>query len=260
MILTSVNELHKPAKRIISLVPSQTELLHYLALEEETAGITKFCIHPATWFQNKNRVGGTKNVDIQLIKEINPGLVIANKEENVREQVEELARDFPVWVTDVNNLDDALEMITDIGTLTGKIPEARQLSDRIRENFSSLHNSPPIPVCYLIWKDPYMVAASGTFIDDMILSAGFRNVFAGRKRYPVVTLDEIREATPKIILLSSEPYPFAEKHLLELKHFLPGITPLLADGEMFSWYGSRLLQAPAYFKKLHAEAMSVIDS
>jgi ABC-type Fe3+-hydroxamate transport system substrate-binding protein len=94
----------------------------------------------------------------------------------------------------------------------------------------------------------------------MIRSAGFRNVFAGRKRYPEVTLDEIREAAPKIILLSSEPYPFAEKHLQELARSLPGIKPLLADGEMFSWYGSRLLLAPANFKKLHAHVISVIDS
>lgn len=250
MLLTTPGHLPHPATRIVSLVPSQTELLQYLGLQEETVGITKFCIHPDEWYRNKIRVGGTKTVDIQKINQLQPDLVIANLEENVREQVEAIARDFPVWVTDVNNLDDALQMIVTIGQLTGKTTAAGDLAAAIAKNFSKPGTTSAIPVCYLIWKDPYMAAASGTFIDDMLERAGFRNVFAGRQRYPEISLAEIREAKPKIIFLSSEPYPFKDIHLAEFQELLPGTIPVLVDGEMFSWYGSRLLLAPAYFSEL----------
>src|ERR1700741_3198050 len=93
-------------QRIISLVPSQTELLFDLGLDKEVVGITKFCVHPPEWFQTKTRVGGTKQLKIDLIKQLQPDLIIANKEENVKEQIEELEKHFPVWISDVNNLED----------------------------------------------------------------------------------------------------------------------------------------------------------
>lgn len=251
MILSSASALIQPVKRIVSVVPSQTELLYYLGLEEETIGITKFCIHPEEWFRNKIRVGGTKSIDIQKIIDLQPDCIIANKEENIKEQVEELAVHFPVWVTDVNDLETALQMITDIGRLTQKTTEAGELAAEIKKRFDQLYvPASPIPAAYLIWKDPYMTTGSGTFIHDMMQKAGFENVFANRKRYPEISVTDIKNSGCKVVLLSSEPYPFKQKHMDELLEDLLGVTIRLVDGEMFSWYGSRLLQAPAYFKEL----------
>ncbi len=258
MIISAPPATGRPARRIVSLVPSQTELLSDLGLDKETVGITKFCIHPPAWFRNKIRVGGTKNIDIQRVISLNPDLVIANREENVKNQVEALGQLFPVLVTDVNTLGDATAMIRDIGARTNRQREAHEMVTRINALFITLPELPSASVCYLIWKEPYMVAASCTFINSMIARAGFRNVFSDRERYPVVALEDIRVLKPDIILLSSEPYPFKEKHLAELRQQLPGITPILVDGEMFSWYGSRLLQAPAYLTRLNTEVMRLL--
>lgn len=233
-------------------MPSQTELLHYLGLEKETIGITKFCVHPDKWFRNKNRVGGTKNIDIQKIINFQPDLIIANKEENVKEQVEQVATGFPVWVSDVNTPEDAYQMIADIGTLTGKTSEAAALVSAIKFEFDKLpllHS--PLPACYLIWKDPYMTIGRDTFIHHMLEKAGYENVFAARFRYPEVSVNDIRESGCKVLLLSSEPYPFKQKHIDELQEQLPGVGIQLVDGEMFSWYGNRLLLAPSYFRVTH---------
>jgi len=239
-------------RRIVSLVPSQTELLHDLGLEEEVIGITKFCVHPQHWFRSKTRIGGTKKLHTDIIRRLQPDLIIANKEENVREQVEELAREFPVHTTDVWDLDSSLQMIRDVGTLTGRPEQANSIANRIRHAFDELEKnvSSTLPAAYLIWKDPYMTIGHDTFIHDMMNRCGFENVFANRSRYPSITLPELQTANCKLLLLSSEPYPFKQKHIEELQALLPGKKILLADGEMFSWYGSRLLHAPAYFAHL----------
>jgi len=253
MILHAVTDSGFIPGRIVSLVPSQTELLHYLGLEEETVGITKFCVHPRTWFATKTRVGGTKTVNKEMIDRLEPGLIIANKEENIREQVEALAADHPVWVTDVNNLEDALQMIRDIGQLTGRKEKAGTLINEISHGFSTLENATMNSqkrAAYLIWKDPYMAAASGTFIDDMLGRCGFENVFAGKSRYPEITVSQLQLANCELLLLSSEPYPFKQKHIDELQVQLPHTRIICTDGEMFSWYGSRLRLAPSYFKTL----------
>lgn len=258
MILQNASALTHPPKRIISLVPSQTELLHHLGLEEETVGITKFCVHPAAWFKTKTRVGGTKTVRMELIAGLNPDLVIANKEENIKEQVEELARHYPVWVTDVNNLNDALKMITDIGELTGKLSPAQLLTQNISSAFKELGElqppNPKLKTAYLIWQKPYMTVGGDTFISDMLSRCGFDNIFSAKTRYPETTIAELKAANCELLLLSSEPYPFKQKHLDELSDQLPGCKIILADGEYFSWYGSRLLEAPAYFRKLISES------
>ncbi len=240
------------ANRIISLVPSQTELLYDLGLRDEVVGITKFCIHPNEWYRSKTRVGGTKDVDLEVIKSLNPTLIIANKEENVKPQIETLGQHIPVWLTDVNNLNDAVSMIHDIGTLINKQEEATILAQKIITEFSNQQAATAalVPACYLIWKDPYMTVGSDSFISSMMEHAGFSNVFSYTTRYPSVTVAEIEESGCEVLLLSSEPYPFKEKHLQELIAVLPGIKILLVDGEMFSWYGSRMLLAPAYFKSL----------
>ena len=248
MILTQ----YTPGKiysRIVSLVPSQTELLYCLGLEKEVAGITKFCVHPDKWFRNKTRTGGTKKINLQTIQQLSPDLIIANKEENVKEQVEKLSEFYDVWITDVNNLNDALQMIKDIGTMTGKLQPALQLVSQIRSGFDRLSNNLHTKkrAAYFIWKDPWMVAGSDTFINDMMSHCGFENIFSDTKRYPSISLGELKEKNPEWILLSSEPYPFKEKHKEEIQEQLPGVKILLVDGEMFSWYGSRLLQSAEYF-------------
>lgn len=237
--------------RIVSLVPSLTELLYDLDLDERVVGITKFCVHPAIWFQHKKRVGGTKNVRIDDLKALKPDLVIANKEENVQSQVAEIAAFCPVLLTDVNSYEDALATIEAIGKHTNVEEKAAYLVEQIREAFGQW--TPPGPhynTCYLIWQDPYMVAASHTFICDMLRIAGFQNAFVHLDRYPAVGMMEIAEADPELVMLSSEPYPFSQKHVAGWQEELPGATTILVDGEIFSWYGTRMLRAPQYFRQL----------
>lgn len=246
--------INYPPKRIISLVPSQTELLYDLGLDEQVAGITKFCVHPESWFRHKTRVGGTKQLKMDVIHSLNPDLIIANLEENVKEQVEELMNHYPVWISDVNNLPGAYEMIAQIGRITDRNDKAEQINSLIKKEFSRL--STPgyrLPTCYLIWKNPYMTIGGDTFINSMLDAAGFENIFKNKNRYPEVTIDELSALNVKLLLLSSEPFPFTQKHIDELQHELPDTKIMLADGEMFSWYGSRLLKAPGYFKELQRE-------
>ncbi len=244
--------LNKVFCRIISVVPSQTELLFHLGLEEEVIGITKFCIHPNEWFRNKQRVGGTKNLDIQAIRKLKPDLVIANREENTREQIEEIAREFDVWVSEINNLEQSLDMIGVVGKLTGREKKSQKLIHEIKANFPEKDNLSlnPLKAAYLIWKNPYMTVGGDTFISDMMEKCGLNNIFKNSVRYPETGISELKEKGCELILLSSEPFPFNTKHVEKLKNELPEMMVILVDGEMFSWYGSRLLKAPAYFKQL----------
>jgi ABC-type Fe3+-hydroxamate transport system substrate-binding protein len=236
-------------KRIISLVPSQTELLADLGLNKEVVGITKFCIHPASWRSEKTIVGGTKKLRMEVIDELNPDLIIANKEENTREEIEALREKYPVYISDIFDLHDASDMIFDIGLMTGKEIESRKLINTISSSFLSIHPSlEELSVAYLIWKGPYMAAASNTFIDEMIRTCGWINHFEDKERYPEVTIEELKGAD--LLLLSSEPYPFKQQHIDELQQQLPNAHIELVDGEMFSWYGSRLQYAPKYFNEL----------
>jgi ABC-type Fe3+-hydroxamate transport system substrate-binding protein len=238
-------------RRIVSLVPSQTELLFDLGLSEELVGITKFCIHPDKWFRSKTRVGGTKNLHLDVIRRLQPDLIIANKEENVKEQVEELAKEFPVWVSDVYDLLTALEMIEAVGSIVGKQEKALEMKSQIAQSFQELIPlKPSLPAAYLIWREPYMTVGGDTFIHDMMQHAGFQNVFASSTRYPEVTIEELQQSRCQVVLLSSEPYPFRQKHVDELQTQLPDAKVVLVDGELFSWYGSRLLKAPSYFQSL----------
>lgn len=235
-------------QRIISLVPSQTELLFDLGLGERVVGITKFCVHPEEWFRNKTRIGGTKKLHLEAVHELHPDLIIANKEENNREDIERLETDYPVWVSDVNDLSSALEMIASVGAITDT--DSSDLFNEINHGFSELKPlNPTKRVLYLIWNKPYMAAGSDTFINDMLQRCGFENV-VGKTRYPELTEKDIIELNPEMVLLSSEPFPFREKHIHELQTLLPQATIKLVDGEMFSWYGSRLKYAPTYFTGL----------
>ena len=239
-------------QRIISLVPSQTELLFDLGLDKEVTGITKFCIHPKEWLRTKTRVGGTKQLKMDIIHQLQPDLIIANKEENVKEQIEELQQHYPVWISDVNNLNDAHEMIQQIGSITNKQQQANKINSNIRENFSQLvtHNS-KLKTAYLIWQNPYMTVGGDTFIHSMLEAAGFTNLYGDKTRYPEITMEEIKSIEPELLFLSSEPFPFKQKQVEEMKKQGFKGQVVLVDGEMFSWYGSRLLKAPAYFNQLN---------
>jgi ABC-type Fe3+-hydroxamate transport system substrate-binding protein len=239
-----------PPRRIISLVPSQTELLADLGLEEHVVGITKFCIHPPAWRKTKALVGGTKHFDFEAIHSLQPDLIIGNKEENYKEGIEALEGRYRVWISDIVTLQDAFGMIAGVGQITGSSLAAGRLVDGIRNAFAQIKKHEQLSVLYLIWKKPWMAAGSGTFIHEMLATIGLNNVAGHLPRYPELTPQQIQELKPDLIFLSSEPYPFQDKHKAELQQLCPASKILLVDGEMFSWYGSRLLKAPAYFNSL----------
>lgn len=239
--------------RIVSLVPSQTELLADLGLDAEVVGLTRFCVHPAGWKASKKIVGGTKNVDVERVRALRPDLVLANKEENVREQVEALQRIAPVHVTDVATVADALAMIRAVGRLVGRADAADALAAETEAAFAGLTGGEPLRLAYLIWRRPWMSVGGDTFIHDVLARGGFANVFGGRARYPEVSGEELRAARPDAVLLSSEPYPFGEKHVAEVEALVPGTRVALVDGEALSWYGSRMRLAPAVLAALRTE-------
>lgn len=233
-------------KRIVSLVPSQTELLHYFGLEKEVVGITKFCIHPDSWFKSKTRIGGTKQLKIDQIIGLNPDLVIGNKEENTQEDILALEKNgIPVWMSDINSFDEALEMIEQVGLICGKKQEAIKLTTEIAQGFNEIASiGKGRSLLYFIWDEPSFVVGKNTFIDSMLEKIGFVNV-CNLSRYP--NLSELPTPTPDLIFLSSEPFPFTEQHLEKYQNLFPSSKIMLVDGEMFSWYGSRMLEAIRYF-------------
>ncbi len=241
-------------KRIISLVPSQTELLYYLGLTNEVVGQTIFCIHPHEQHLIKPRVGGTKKLKLDIIASLNPDLIIGNMEENDQGQIEELMKHYPVWMSDIKTLDDACSMITDIGSLVGKANQAMELKDKIVSGFDTIPKIQTASCLYFIWRKPWMAAGHDTFIDNLLYRIGLSNLAKPfNSRYPSITDGDIKQLAPQYILLSSEPYPFKQKHIEELKLISPNSKIILVDGEMFSWYGSRLLNAVDYFKSLSTQ-------
>ncbi len=242
--------LQKPPSRIVSLVPSITELLSDLGLDNAIAGITKFCVHPEHIFHSKPRVGGTKKVDHEKIHKLEPDLIIANKEENIRADIELLEKKYPVWISDVKTLRDAVEMISGIGTITGKSEIAESLNKSIISQFQTIKPLTGTSVLYLIWKKPYMAAGNDTFINAMLESCGLNNFLDKKIRYPELTGKDIEQLHPEVVMLSSEPYPFSEKHINELSAVFPSSKIIVVDGTYFSWYGSRLEKAPEYFNAL----------
>jgi ABC-type Fe3+-hydroxamate transport system substrate-binding protein len=238
--------------RIVSLVPSLTELLFDLGLDEEVVGITKFCIHPEPWFRTKKRVGGTKQLHLDIIQNLSPDLIIANKEENTREQIEALQNEYKVLLTDIHTLPQSLEAIQDIGLAVNRLNAADELCVRINKAIQTCANQSSYQkVLYIIWNDPIMAAGNDTFIHAMLDAAGWQNII-NSSRYPVLEETHIHELQPDLIFLSSEPFPFAEKHQQAWQEKFPKSKVVLVDGEFFSWYGSRMLQAFPYFSRLHA--------
>lgn len=248
-----VIELAQTPQRIISLVPSQTELICDLGLESKIIGLTRFCVHPKNKFLSTPRIGGTKNLDFDKIASLQPDLIIGNKEENERHQIEKLKEHYPVWMSDIFTLEDALEMIISVSDMLEVQAKGNDIARKIKTDFSQLLKlEQPKSVAYFIWKKPYMLAGKNTFINDMLKHMGLKNC-TDELRYPEVSPSQLKNLNPDIIFLSSEPYPFKEKNIQEMKAILPNSTILIVDGELFSWYGSRLQYSTKYFNCLIKE-------
>lgn len=246
--------LNRIPKRLISIVPSQTEFLWELGLKDELIGITKFCIHPDELYRNKQRVGGTKDLDLEKIRVLKPDLIIGNKEENEPEQIKILQKEFPVWMSDIFTFEDAFQMMLSLGTIMNKEKESQHLIEKLNRSLSGIkHTFQHQKVLYFIWNRPYMGAASQTFIDHVLQHLGFENAIKQLIRYPELDEATLKELNPELCFLSSEPFPFKEKHVKDLQNILPNAKILIVDGEVFSWYGSRLLHLEAYVKKLRKE-------
>ena len=238
--------INNAPKRIISLVPSLTEFLHYLGFEEEVIGITKFCIHPTIWFEKKERIGGTKRLNIDRIKALEPDLIIGNKEENTKDDISALECFAPIWMSDVNSFDDAIEMIKQLGVVLSKERACNTLITDLGFAYSAIRDlGKHLSVLYFIWDKPSYVAGQLTFIGSIIETLGFKNN-AHLERYPEV--QDLGNCEPNYVFLSSEPFPFEEKHKEKYQSRFPRSKIILVDGEMFSWYGSRMLPAADYFK------------
>ena len=253
-------EFQSTPKRIISLVPSLTETLYDLGLEDKIVGITKFCLHPFHFKSTKKIIGGTKKVHYEKIRLLQPHIIIANKEENTEEMVLELRKICPVWVTNIITVEEVLQTITDFGTLFNCRTEAQKWVNKISFSYADFKQCakafPIRKTAYFIWKNPYMVAGSGTFIDQLMQLNKFENCYANQERYPEINL-ELLEKThdPELILLSSEPYPFKDEDAFEIGRFTHHAKTIFVDGEMFSWYGTRLHHAFGYFKQIHQRIM-----
>lgn len=253
-------ELAEPPRRIVSLVPSQTELLAHLGVGDSVVGITRFCVRPESWLREKQIVGGTKQLDLGAIRALKPDLILGNKEENQQQEIEVLMREFNIWMSDILTLDDALAMIEAVGQMVDRTRAAHLLGEKIALGFEpesclrAAQIARPLRAAYLIWRKPYMIAGGSTFISTMMNLCGLHNIFQDdpTSRYPMLEPEQLRSAAPDLILLASEPYPFAARHVQEFTELCPAARVRLADGEIFSWYGPRLLHAPAYFRTLLA--------
>jgi ABC-type Fe3+-hydroxamate transport system substrate-binding protein len=239
----------KSPQKIISLVPSLTELLFDLGLEDQIIGRTRFCIHPKGKVDQVEIMGGTKNPRIDKIRKAKPDLIIANREENRKEDVDNLQKDFEVMVSDIKTIEDALFTIHDIGNRCGAKKAAKELISAIRKEYHNAPDEPQLSVAYMIWRDPWMTVGADTYIHSVLNHWNLKNVFSNQTRYPKTTLEDLSNKNPDIILLSSEPYPFKEKHIKQVETACPDSRILLVDGEWFSWYGSRMLPS---FRKLNS--------
>lgn len=241
--------------RIVSLVPSQTELLFDLGLEDRLVGITKFCVHPYHLKSTKKIIGGTKKVHVEKIRLLQPDIIIANKEENTEEIVEAMKLIAPVWVSNIITIEDNLQMIEEFGKIFSVRTTARQWIDKINfglEDFKAFISDKEIKrAAYFIWKNPYMVAGGDNFVNEMMKLNKLSNIYEANGRYPEVIVQKMRiQGDPQILLLSSEPFPFKDEDAFELGRHTHHAQTIFVDGEMFSWYGSRLVKAFPYFKQL----------
>jgi iron complex transport system substrate-binding protein len=241
--------LSSSPKRIVSLVPSITELLVDLGLEKNIVGITKFCIEPSYLKTQCKIIGGTKKINIDLIKSLNPDIIIANKEENIENDVLEMMNFSNVWISDIKTLNDNLHLISELGKIFNRINEANEIIIETKKCFNNLNNIKlkDKEVLYLIWKKPYMSVGKDTFIHDILSQIGLKNCI-NEFRYPIIDLKNFEKVD--YVFLSSEPYPFSTKEMNDFQNIFPYSKIVLVDGSYFSWYGSRISKSKEYFEKL----------
>ncbi len=245
-------KLSTSPKRIISIVPSQSEFLWQIGIRNQLIGITKFCIHPKEMFNKIERIGGTKKLNINKIRSLKPDLIIANKEENNQQEIELLQKEFNVWISDIYNFNDAFYMMKKLSVILNKESETQKLITTIKASLKPIKNIfKNITVAYFIWNKPYMVAANNTYINFVLNYLGLKNTAHNLQRYPEVNEVILKKINPNICFLSSEPYPFKQKHIIELQQILPASKIIIVDGEVFSWYGTRILQLADFVKQLN---------
>lgn len=232
-----------PYQRIVSLVPSLTELLIDLGFTEHLVGRTRFCVHPAEKVQDIPIIGGTKNPRLDKIHKANPDLIIANKEENRPQDVKSLMDDFEVKVTNISTIEDALITIHELGKKLDVPEKAKALISDIQQLLTERPDESELRTAYIIWKEPWMSVGGDTYIHDVLEHWKLPNVFGDQSRYPKFDLQELKNYNPDLILLSSEPFPFKEKHISQVEEACPAARVLLVEGEWFSWYGSHMKHA-----------------
>ncbi len=245
-------ELTSAPQRIISLVPSQTELLVDLGFEKQIVGVTKFCVHPKHLKSTKTIVGGTKQVHFDKIEALQPDIIFCNKEENTKAMVNRLSKIAPVHVSDIKSLEDNYRLIKDYGEILNVQSKAKslieELSHKEHQFQQTIKRQPIQKVAYLIWRDPWMTVGGDTFINHILELNRFENVFADQDRYPTIDINNLPDLD--LLFLSSEPYPFKTQNFSEIP--IDNSNIKLVNGEYFSWYGSRMLKAFDYFyDKLH---------
>jgi ABC-type Fe3+-hydroxamate transport system substrate-binding protein len=238
--------------RIISLCPSLTELVFDLGLGDSLVGRTKFCVHPAPQVEAIEKVGGTKNPKIARIVELAPDIVLMNEEENRIEDAEALrATGINCHTSMPRTIAETAAMVRSISIALGRSQQgdviARDIETRGADVATRAHE--PIRYAYLIWREPWMTVNNDTFVHALLANAGGVNVFGTMPdRYPIVTLEQIRDTSPDVVLLSTEPFPFAERHIEELagKTGIPRERIVVVDGELLSWHGSRTPRGIVY--------------
>jgi len=255
-------DITQSPKRIISLVPSLTELLHDMGLERAIVGVTKYCVHPAHYRHTKTIVGGTKKVKFPAIKALNPDFILCSKEENTAEMVAELEKIAPVYVSDVQTFDGALELIKNLGLVLNRRTQAGHIIDKIEHRYrafrASIEKLRPYKSVYFIWANPWMVAGGKTFINDMMRISGLKNAYEHLERYPEINIKRIRITgdDPELFMFSSEPYHFTDEEVFEVLRSNKKVLTIYVDGTYFSWYGSRLIKAFDHFEQMHQKIKS----
>jgi ABC-type Fe3+-hydroxamate transport system substrate-binding protein len=247
-------ELPRPPRRIVSLIPSTTEILCALGLGDALVGVTVYCVEPRDVVRGKTRIGGEKDPDLARIRALEPDLVVANVEENRREDIDQLrAWSIPVWVTYPRTVVAGIRLIGELGEVTGAGTRAREMLRDLEPLYARVERATadrsPVAVFYPIWRGPYMTINGDTYIHDMLRVCGGRNIFADRpERYPTVTLDDVAARRPEVILLPDEPFRFRRAHLADFAAYaeVPAVRDgriHLVDGKPFSWHGPRIAEA-----------------
>lgn len=247
--------------RIVSLVPSITELLFSLGLQQKVVGRTGFCIHPRDAVLDVPKVGGTKDVKLEVLRELHPTHVIVNVDENELATFQKIQEFVPhVIVTHPNSPADNIALFGLLGEVFGVEPRAEELTVELQRELAACRAATwsAERVLYLIWKDPWMAVASDTYIARTLACVGWNVTiepggWSGAARYPVISDIDAAAREVDRVLLSSEPFMFRQRHVDELRDRLHVPVDLI-DGEMTSWYGSRAIRGLAYLREFRARS------